>query len=258
MMPRRLTRDFGSSHWSIRYGAAVGFVLVALLLNLIVPEASRQFLFFYAAVALAARLCGFRPALVATVLSASAADFFLMEPRYSFSHSRVDLSRLLLFMIVCVIISSIAKQKSKAEKAADERRAQLSAVVESSDDAIFNKDLAGKILTWNHGAEQLYGYRPEEIIGKNVRILAPPDKADEIGAILERLRRGERTSHFDTRRVTKDGKLLDVSLSVTPIFDEQGNVIEAATVGRDITERKRAERQNQTPCRSCAGGDGHG
>ena len=237
----RRSRDFGRSHWAIRYGAAAGFVLAALLLDFLVPREARSFLFFYAAVALSARLCGFRPALVATLLSAVASDYFFMEPRFSFSLTAADLWHLLFFVIVCIIISSIARQKSKAERGADERRAQLAAVVESSDDAIFNKSLDGTILTWNHGAEHIYGYRPEEIIGKNVRTLSPPEKADEITAILERLRHGERVAHFETKRITKDGRLLDMSLSISPVFDEQGRIVEAATIARDITKAKRAE-----------------
>jgi PAS domain S-box-containing protein len=216
-------------------------VLAALLLSFLPPAESLPFLFFFGAVTLSARVCGFGSALFATVLSAAAADFFLMKPRFAFAHTTSDLLRLLFFGLVAVLITSIAKQKSEAEKVAEEKRGQLAALVESSDDAIFNKALDGTILTWNRGAQVLYGYRPDEIVGKNVTVLAPPEKSTEIAGILDRLRRGERVAHFETERVTKDGREIDVSLSISPVLNEEGRIVEAATIARDITERKRAE-----------------
>src|SRR5258708_22836377 len=87
----------------------------------------------------------------------------------------------------------------------------------------------------------MYGYSPEEIIGKNVALLAPPDRPNEIAGILKRLRHGERTAHFETERATKDGRRINVSLSISPVFDEEGKISEAATIARNITERKRTE-----------------
>jgi len=236
-----LKADLGSSHWFVRYGAAALFVLAALVLNSLGPAKSLPFIFFFAAVALSARICGFGAALFATILSAAVVDFFLLPPQYAFAYRGNDLLRLLFFALVALVISSIAKQKSKAQKIADERTKQFAAVVESSDDAIYNKSLDGIVLTWNRAAEQLFGYTPGEIIGKNVALLAPPEKATEVDEILQRLRRGERIGHFDTERVTKDGRRLHISLSISPIFDEQGTIVEAATVARDFTEGKRAE-----------------
>jgi len=198
-------------------------------------------MFFYGAVALSARICGFRPAIFAAILSAAVTDFFLLPPRFSFSLRGGDLLRLSWFVSVALVISSLAKQKSEAQKAADERRAQLAGVVESSTDTIFNKTLDGTILTWNRAAQELYGYRPDEIIGKNVGVLAPPEKSTEIVGILERLRRGEKIAPFETERVTKDGRRLQISLSISPVQDENGNIVEAATIARDVTERRKAE-----------------
>jgi len=233
--------DLGSSRWFVRYGTATLFVLVALGLNSIGPAQSLPFTFFYAAVALSARVCGYRSALFSTILSAMLVDFFLMPPRFSFALSRDDLLRTLFFGVVAFLISSLARQKSKMQKLADERRRQFAAIVESSDDAIFNKTLGGVVLTWNQAAERLYGYRPDEIIGKNVATLAPPEKVTEIDDILQRLRRGEQIAHFETERVTKDGRRLNISLAISPVLDEQGTIVEAATIARDITERKRSE-----------------
>jgi PAS domain S-box-containing protein len=235
------SRDLGRSHWSIRYGTAAIFVVVALLLRQLPAAPAVPFMFFFAAVALSARVCGFGPAIFSIVLSAVAADFFLLPPRFSFLTGRDDLLRIMFFGIVAFTISNLAKKKSEAEKSADERRAQLAAVVESSEDAIFNKSLDGTILTWNRAAQQMYGYTPDEIIGKNVRILAPPEKSGEIDGILERLQSGERVAYFETERITKDGRLIYVSLSISPVHDEEGKIVEAATIARDVTERKQTE-----------------
>ena len=123
----------------------------------------------------------------------------------------------------------------------------LAAIVESSQDAIFRKSLDGVIQSWNAGAESIYGYRPEEIIGQPVSTLAPPDRREEIAHILERIARGERVEHFSTKRVTKDGRTIDVSLSISPVRDDTGRIVGAATIARDIThvteDRKREEGQ---------------
>ncbi|HEX3870501.1 MAG TPA: PAS domain S-box protein, partial [Pirellulales bacterium] len=120
-------------------------------------------------------------------------------------------------------------------------QALLAAIVESSDDAIISKTLEGRILTWNEGAERLFGYTADEIIGKPVMLLIPPERQDEEPALLERLSRGERIEHFETVRITKDGRRLDISLSVSPIRDAQGKVFGASKVAHDITQRKQVE-----------------
>jgi PAS domain S-box-containing protein len=130
-------------------------------------------------------------------------------------------------------------------KHADEASARLAAIVESSDDAIVSKDLNGIVLTWNRGAERLFGYAAEEIVGRSITILIPPDRQDEESGILERLRRGERVDHYETVRRRKDGSLVEISLTVSPVRNAKGKIIGASKVARDITERRRAEeRQN--------------
>jgi two-component system CheB/CheR fusion protein len=122
-----------------------------------------------------------------------------------------------------------------------ERR--LASIVESSDDAIISKDLNGVIATFNKGAQRLFGYLAEEVIGKPVTILIPSDRQDEETGILERIRRGERVEHFETVRRCKDGNLVSVSLTVSPVTDEGGKIIGASKIARDITEQKRREEQ---------------
>lgn len=118
---------------------------------------------------------------------------------------------------------------------------RLAAIVESSDDAIFAKDLEGTVLTWNHGAERMYGYTAEEMVGQSVKRLSPPDRVAEIDGFLQRLRRGESIEHVETVRVHKDGSRRDVSLTISPIRDESGRPAGGSTIARDITERKRSE-----------------
>src|SRR2546423_12946929 len=118
-------------------------------------------------------------------------------------------------------------------------------VIESSDDAIITKDLNGTIDSWNNGAERLFGYKAAEVIGKPVSILIPADRQDEEPQILSRLRRGERIEHYETIRRRKDGKLVDISLTVSPVRGADGWVIGASKIARDITEQKAAQRELQ-------------
>src|SRR5829696_6843933 len=126
-------------------------------------------------------------------------------------------------------------------KQAEEVRARLAAIVESSEDAIIGKTLEGIITNWNRGAQKIYGYSSEEVLGKPINILAPPDRPNEIPKIHERLRRGEAIEHYETVRITKDGRRLNISLTISPIRDSSGNIVGASTIARDITERKWAE-----------------
>jgi PAS domain S-box-containing protein len=130
-------------------------------------------------------------------------------------------------------------------KKAEEAALRLAAIVESSDDAIVSKTLNGIIKTWNTGAERLFGYTAEETIGRPITILIPPDHIDEEPAILERMRRGERIDHYETVRRRKDGSVVDVSLSVSPLKDQHGRIIGASKIARDISERKRAQEQQR-------------
>jgi PAS domain S-box-containing protein len=126
-------------------------------------------------------------------------------------------------------------------KLAETVSAQLAAIVESSSDAIIGTDVNGIITNWNKGAEKLYGYAADEVIGQPGTILFPEERLDEERGNLERLRRGERIEHYDTLRQRKDGREIDISLTVSPIRDKAGKVIGASKIARDISERKRAE-----------------
>jgi PAS domain S-box-containing protein len=122
-----------------------------------------------------------------------------------------------------------------------EARLHLAAIVESSEDAIISKNLDGTIVSWNKGAERLYGYAAGEVVGKPLSILVPPDHPDELPALLERLRRGERVEHYETVRLRKDGSRVDVSLTISPVKDADGKVVGASKIARDISAAKRHE-----------------
>ncbi|MEO8048805.1 MAG: PAS domain S-box protein [Acidobacteriota bacterium] len=129
---------------------------------------------------------------------------------------------------------------SESEKAS-ELREHLASIVDSSDDAIISKDLDGIIRSWNRGAERIFGYTAQEIIGKHISTLAAPERVDEIPGILDQIKRGERFDHYETKRRTKDGRILTVSLTVSPIRDASGTVVGASKVARDMTERQLQE-----------------
>jgi PAS domain S-box-containing protein len=123
----------------------------------------------------------------------------------------------------------------------EEARARLAAIVESSDDAIIGKTLDGTIRTWNSGAERIFGFRSEEAVGQPITLIIPTDRLSEEREILARLARGERIEHYETVRKAKDGREIDISLTVSPIRDSEGRVVGASKVARDVTERRRAE-----------------
>jgi PAS domain S-box-containing protein len=108
-----------------------------------------------------------------------------------------------------------------------------------------SKDLNGIIATWNAGAERLFGYTAEEVVGKSIMMLIPPDRHDEEPEILRRIRRGERVDHYDTIRRRKDGSLVEISLTVSPVRDAEGRIIGASKIARDVTERKRAQERQR-------------
>lgn len=129
------------------------------------------------------------------------------------------------------------------QKQAERVRARLAAIVESSDDAILSKDLNGVIQTWNAGATRLFGYRAEEVIGQPITLLLPSERIQEEEQILERIRAGQSVEHLETVRTTRDGRRLDVSVTVSPVKDENGHVIGASKILRDITQRKIIEQE---------------
>jgi PAS domain S-box-containing protein len=130
-------------------------------------------------------------------------------------------------------------------KEAAQLRNLLAAIVDSSDDAIIGKTLDAIIVSWNAGAERLYGYSATEVVGQPIAIIIPPDHPDELPSIMNRLKRGERIEHYETQRVRKDGTRLTVSLTISPIRDDTGTIVGASAIARDVTERRRVEAERE-------------
>jgi PAS domain S-box-containing protein len=158
-----------------------------------------------------------------------------------------------LFVVLSVAglsLAAIVLERNQAEQehqhlvqkqAAMQTRFRLASIVESSEDAIIGKDLDGKITDWNKGAERIYGYSANEMVGNSISILAPPDRADDLAEILRKVKRGGSISHFETARLKKNGTRIDVSLTVSPVVDIEGRIVGASGIARDISERKHQE-----------------
>ncbi|HLJ59123.1 MAG TPA: SpoIIE family protein phosphatase [bacterium] len=205
------------------------------------PADGWLFLYALPVIGAAAYLGGRIPGGVAGIFSLLAARYFIVSPAYSFSLFPAILPVLGLF----ALLSAFVVEASVRLRDADIAARKLASIVESSDDAIFSETVDGTILTWNAGAERLYGYAPAEVIGRSVSMLAPPEHADEIAGILTRLRRGERVERHESVRLKKDGTRFDVSLTISAIRTASGMIAGASVIARDISDRKRIERQQQ-------------
>jgi len=142
-----------------------------------------------------------------------------------------------------VFAASEVARDIEPQKQSERALAQLAAIVESSDDAIVSKSLDGIIQSWNAGAERIFGYAPDDIIGKHITTIIPPELHDEERTIIDRIRAGERIEHFDTIRIGKNGRRIPISLTVSPIRDARGEIIGASKIARDFSDRQRTERE---------------
>jgi PAS domain S-box-containing protein len=251
----------GRPAW-LRYGVAlVGSVLALLITRLLWPVFEQApFMPSLLAIFVAGWFGGWGPSLVATVLSGAAVALseglpmpgpWVAEPNNAL--------RLLLFVIVGVVASlvhgslwSARRRWLRAEKdaresrfRADEASLRLAAIVESSEDAIVAKALDGTITFWNEGARRLFGYTSEEMLGRPISDIMPESHKHDMMEILERIRRGEAVQHFETERIKRNGEIVPVSLSVSPIRDPSGRIVGASKIARDISDRKRAEAERE-------------
>jgi PAS domain S-box-containing protein len=153
-----------------------------------------------------------------------------------------------LYFLVCALVYYFSSRMRRAvarERAAADAFARVAAIIESSEDAVIGKDLTGNILTWNAGATKLYGYSEAEAIGQTISFLMETSASNEMPLLLQRVAKGEQIQHFETRRRTKDGRIVNVSLSISPVRNSAGKIIGASTIARDVTERKRAEAERE-------------
>jgi PAS domain S-box-containing protein len=225
----------------VRYAVAVALIALATAAWLLSPALhASPFMIMLTAIVLVSRFCGFGPVVLSTALSVATIQYVMLHPQLVAVQPR-NLAQFSLFVVVCLLVGNLTRQKSRLEVAADTSRNLLAEIVESSEDGILSKDVNGIITSWNAGAERMYGYRAEEVLGKHVSIIAPPDKKDDVRLIMERLLRGERIQHYETERITKDGRRLRVYLSLSPLRDNDGKIIGASTIAQDITNQRLAE-----------------
>ena len=200
--------------------------------------------FFYPAVFLSSWVGKFWGGLLSTLLSAVLVWFVFIPPQFSFAFSHpVHLVSIVIFVGMGLLFTLFHERlrKSKRLARAEAAALRLAAIVEYSEDAIIGKDLDGFVTSWNASAEKIFGYTAEEMVGSPFSRLIPPDRQGEEAVILARIKGGESVQHFETVRRKKDGGLIDVSVTVSPIKDAAGKIIGASKVARDITERKQVE-----------------
>jgi len=241
MVKRHISIYKFEPQWSDRvawYGSALAASALSLCIWALSPVMHRDpFVIFILGVVFTARFFGFGPAALCTFSSALVLDYFVFRPRLGVGASEIEFQRLGIFVLISVLVAGLARQRSRAETRADEVRQQLAAIVTSSEDAILSFTVDGMVTSWNRGAESLYGYSAAEIIGRPLAVLVPTDRMGE----LERLNRAERIGSYETERVHRNGARLRVLLSVSPIRNEQGELVGASAIARDITQQKRTE-----------------
>jgi PAS domain S-box-containing protein len=216
-------------------GVIVALALLVFFLDVPFPQGMTPSALFVAVVGASMWLPGLRPifvaALACTALTVLAFFFSPPGPIDADLFNRGSaIAAFWLVALFCVLY-----------KRTEQKSLELAAIVESSEDAIFSRSLDGLIVSWNPGAQRLFGYAAEEILGRSGTLLLPPDRLDEQSHVLESIQRGERVAHFETVRVRKDGSQVLVSLSASPVADAGGKMVGVSTIARDLTERKRTE-----------------
>jgi PAS domain S-box-containing protein len=205
----------------------------------------------FGAVAAAVWLGGYRPAVLVALLGYVACEYLFIAPRGTISLGNLEsvlglgnVTGFAAYVLTCAIIIGLgqAMRRAQEDKAGQLLTARLlAAIVESSDDAIVSKSLDGTIQSWNAGAERLFGYTPEQAIGRHISLVIPPERIAEEDDIVASLKAGKRIDHFETERIRSDGQRVQVSLTISPIRDASGAVVGASKIARDVTERKRVE-----------------
>ena len=242
-----------------RYAVAVGATAAAMALRALMTPLwglTLPLITFYPAVAVSAQLGGFWPGVLTTILSAVAAAFLFMPLTQSTELGGA--AGLVVFVGIGLLISWLIEalhrtREQLAVKVQDlqvqavvrereeEAQAWLAAIVLSSDDAIISKTLEGNITSWNPAATRVFGYVLDEVIGRHISIIIPEDRLAEEATVISAIRRGEAIEHFETMRLRKDGTLIPISLTVSPVKNAAGEIIGASKIARDISVRKAAD-----------------
>ena len=203
----------------------------------------------FGAVAGAVWVGGWRPAVLVTVLGYLACTWLFITPRGTLGlDNATTIIGLAAYLFTCALIIGIGETARRAQTGAAERgqlRRPLASIVESSDDAIIGKSLDGVIQSWNAGAERLFGYAAAEAVGRHISLVIPEERLDEEDRIISSLKAGQRVDHFETVRLHKSGRPITVSLTISPIRDDAGNVVAASKIARDVTLQRQAEAERQ-------------
>jgi PAS domain S-box-containing protein len=233
---------------STRYLIAVSAAVVATLARLVLDPAwdSRlPYITFFPAIMLSGWLGGFWPGLTTTLISAIVASYFWVQPVRTLDITdATEWLGLGVFVLVGLVMSALNeawRRGSVALNTSEQGLSQLAAIVEGSDDAIVSKDLESTVRSWNRGAERIFGYTAEEMIGRSIRTIIPPERWSEEDDVLRKIRHGEKVDHFETVRRRKDGTDVDVSLTISPIYSQAGVIVGASKIARNIHERKQVE-----------------
>jgi PAS domain S-box-containing protein len=226
----------------------VGGLLIATLIRWAIGGLVQEripFTTYYPAIVVATLLGGFWWGTLASILSAAVAWWLFMSPTLGFALDQAQFVSLITFVLVCLLLVGTVTALNAAvdlllveinlRRGSRLALGQLASLVETSEDAIITKDLNGIVTSWNKGAERIFGYEANEMIGKPISLLMPPDRPDEEPSILARLRKGQRIEHYETVRRRKTGELIDISLSVSPLSDATGKIVGASKIARDIT-----------------------
>jgi PAS domain S-box-containing protein len=236
-----IARYWAASVW-MPYGFAVLSAWVALSLWAMSSVMhTAPFALFVAAVVVTARFAGFGPALLCTGVSAVLLDYFVFEPHFRFSDSPEELQRLAVFLGISILVGSLARQRTRATRRAEQTQQEMAAIVECSEDAIFSTRADGIITSWNRGAEMLYQYSADQAVGRHVTLIAPPGRVAEVEENRSRLNRGESVPSYQTERMRKDGSRVSVMISISPLRNAKGQIVGASAIARDISAQKRAE-----------------
>jgi PAS domain S-box-containing protein len=232
------------------YALAAVWIGLALLLRLILDPIWKDrlpYAGFFLAVIVVTRFADGGPLVFAIVAGFFLGNWFFVPPRHSLLvRDQLDQVNAILYFAICLVVLFFSWRTRLAlarERAAGAALGRLAAIIESSDDAIVGEDLDGKIVSWNAGARKLYGYTEAEAVGRPVTFLVTPERGQELASLLERVGRGEHISHFETAWQRKDGGLVEVSLSISPVRNSAGQIAGVSTIARDIAERKQAERE---------------
>ena len=229
--------------WVIRYGASLAATATALGIWFMWPAMHQTpFVIFIAAVIVSARFFGFGPALLCTIASALALDYFVFASFHlSLNLSPSDSERLVVFVLVSLLAAGLARQRTQAETRAIETRQRMAAIVESCQDAIMGMTLNGAIVSWNAGAEALFGYSESAIIGRPVEAVIPAYRSGKLSEMYRRLQCDELIDRFETLGQRQDGSSFELALTHSPLKDSHGQIIGASVLARDISQRKRQD-----------------